>query len=154
MNKKVIVVFTLIAVIGVGISYSAANLMNKNVQTPVASVVNQSQPIQNSIPVNNLTASTPPKSVSTTAKPATPKSVSTTAKKTSTKNTSNVKVSASEAKVVASNHLGDTSFSVGTPVLGMMANIPTYFVPVIQDGITVGEIFVDAQNGECTGGTA
>lgn len=154
MNKKVIVVFTLLAVIGLGISYSAANLMNKNVQTPVASFVNQSQPIQNSIPVNNLTASKPSKSVSTTAKSSTPKSVSTTAKKTSTKSTSSVKVSASEAKVVASNHIGDASFSVGTPVLGMQANKPTYFVPVIQNGIKVGEIFVDAQNGECTGGTA
>jgi len=64
----------------------------------------------------------------------------------------NVKISASQAKSIAQKSIGHPGATTGTPKLTTMDGKKVYVVPVIDNGKTAGEIWIDAQTGENIGG--
>ena len=65
---------------------------------------------------------------------------------------SNVKITPSQAKSIAQKSIEQPSATTGTPKLKIINGTKVYIVPVIDNGITAGEIWINAQTGENIGG--
>jgi hypothetical protein len=63
-----------------------------------------------------------------------------------------VKVTSSEAKIIAQRYIEEPGASAGEPVLKDLNGKQTYVVPVMMNGDQVGEIYIDPQTGENLGG--
>lgn len=68
------------------------------------------------------------------------------------KSTEKTLISASQAQKNAQKYIKDEGAKTGTPKLGKINGNDVYFVPVIKNNQTVGEIYIDAHTGENTGG--
>lgn len=64
----------------------------------------------------------------------------------------NVKISSSEAKIIAQQSIEEDGATAGTPRLITSSGKQVYLVPVILNGDQVGTIYVDAQTGDNLGG--
>lgn len=65
---------------------------------------------------------------------------------------SNMEISSSEAKYIAQDFIEEPGAVAGTPKLVKMNDNLTYVVPVILNGETVGEIYIDPETGKNVGG--
>ncbi len=65
---------------------------------------------------------------------------------------SNVKITSSQAKSIAQKSIEQPGATAGTPKLTTMNGTKVYVVPVIYNGKTAGEIWIDAKTGENIGG--
>lgn len=65
---------------------------------------------------------------------------------------SNMEISSSEAKSIAQDFIAEPGAVAGTPKLVKMNDTLTYVVPVIMNGETVGEIYIDPETGKNVGG--
>lgn len=65
---------------------------------------------------------------------------------------SSVKISPSQAKSIAQKSIAEQGATTGTPKIITIKGKKTYVVPVITNGKTSGEIWIDAQTGENVGG--
>lgn len=65
---------------------------------------------------------------------------------------SNVKITVSQAKSIAQKSIEQPGATAGTPKLKTLNGTKIYIVPVIYNGKTAGEIWIDAQTGENIGG--
>ncbi|MGZ7115825.1 MAG: PepSY domain-containing protein [Methanobacterium sp.] len=65
---------------------------------------------------------------------------------------SNVKISATQAKSIAAKSISISGATAGTPKLSTINGKKVYIVPIVNNGKTAGEIWVDAQTGENIGG--
>ncbi|MGB9936439.1 MAG: PepSY domain-containing protein [Methanobacterium sp.] len=65
---------------------------------------------------------------------------------------SNVKISPAQAKSIAQKSIAQEGATTGAPKLITMNGTKVYVVPVIDNGKTAGEIWIDAQTGENIGG--
>jgi len=70
----------------------------------------------------------------------------------STQGGSNVKITVSQAKSIAQKSIEQPGATAGTPKLKTLNGTKIYIVPVIYNGKTAGEIWIDAQTGENIGG--
>jgi uncharacterized membrane protein YkoI len=69
-----------------------------------------------------------------------------------TNNTSEKLISSAKAQKIATNFIEEASATAGTPTLTKQDNKMVYIVPIIENGINVGEITIDAETGENLGG--
>lgn len=69
-----------------------------------------------------------------------------------TRGSSNVKISSKQAKSIAQTYISQPGAVAGTPKLKTINGTKVYIVPVIENGKTRGEIWIDAQTGENVGG--
>jgi uncharacterized membrane protein YkoI len=65
---------------------------------------------------------------------------------------SSVKITPSQAKSIAQKSIEEPGATTGTPKLKTINGTKVYVVPVIDNGKTAGEIWIDAQTGENIGG--
>ncbi|MGZ7135923.1 MAG: PepSY domain-containing protein, partial [Methanobacterium sp.] len=65
---------------------------------------------------------------------------------------SNVKITPAQAKSIAQKSIEQPGATTGTPKLKTVNGTKIYIVPVIDNGKTAGEIWIDAQTGENIGG--
>jgi uncharacterized membrane protein YkoI len=65
---------------------------------------------------------------------------------------SSVKITPSQAKSIAQKSIEQPGATTGTPKLKTINGTKVYIVPVIDNGKTAGEIWIDAQTGENIGG--
>lgn len=63
-----------------------------------------------------------------------------------------MKVTSSEAKIIAQRYIEEPDASAGEPVLKDWNGKQTYVVPIMMNGDQVGEIYIDPQTGENLGG--
>lgn len=71
---------------------------------------------------------------------------------TSTKTTEKTKISATKAQEIAQKYIKESGATAGTPKLGKINGNEVYFVPIVKNGQTVGEIDIDAYTGKNMGG--
>lgn len=71
---------------------------------------------------------------------------------TTANKTSQSKISAAEAKKIATSYIKVTGVTTGTPTLVKQENKMVYIVPLISNGTKVGEIDIDAITGANLGG--
>jgi uncharacterized membrane protein YkoI len=72
--------------------------------------------------------------------------------KASGSGSTNVKITSSEAKTIASKYILQDGATAGTPKLTTYGSTKAYLVPVMMNGNQVGEIYIDAQTGANLGG--
>ena len=70
----------------------------------------------------------------------------------STNGGANVKISSAQAKTIASKYIVQQGATAGTPQLEKINGNQVYVVPIIYNGKTAGEIWVDANTGKNVGG--
>jgi uncharacterized membrane protein YkoI len=67
-------------------------------------------------------------------------------------NGTNNNISSAEAKKIANAYIDSQGASAGTPNLVKQDGKYVYIVPVIDNGNSIGEIYIDAETGENLGG--
>jgi uncharacterized membrane protein YkoI len=97
-------------------------------------------------------SSSEPDSESQSSESSVSTSSSSTSSKTSTAGSANVKISAAEAKSIASKSIGQEGATAGTPKLTQYGDTLAYMVPVMVNGQQVGAIYIDANTGKNLGG--
>ena len=138
LNNKIILSIIIVLVIGV-----AAAGYQMSSSTPGLWIPIQSQS-QDSSPLTSGTGSTTDQSSSSGSSSSSGQSSGT--------GSANVKVTSSEAKIIAQRYIEEPGASAGEPVLKELNGKQIYIVPVMMNGDQVGEIYIDPQTGENLGG--
>ena len=132
IRKSIIGLIVMVAI--VGLAFATINL--NNTSSGISSNVSNYTKI-------------PGKQVDVLVKTTSKNSTSNT--KTLTGNTPTM-ISPSEAQKIANTYINSSGAAAGTPELINQSGKLVYIVPVIDNGANVGEIDIDAQNGQNLGG--
>lgn len=138
LNNKIILSIIIVLAIGVAAAGYQMSSSTTGLWTPIQS---QSQDIS---PLTGGTGSSSDQSSSSGSSSSSGQSSGT--------GSVNVKVTSSEAKIIAQRYIEEPGASAGEPVLKELNGKQTYVVPVILNGAQVGEIYIDPQTGENLGG--
>ena len=137
VNRKILLSVVIVLLIGVAAaSYQITN-NNQQLFTPTTPQEQSSS--------SNQVSNQPATSSSSSQKTSSEQS-------TSGNGGTNVKISSAQAKIIASKYIDQQGASAGTPKLTTINGNKVYVVPIIYNGKTAGEIWVDAQTGENVGG--
>ena len=63
-----------------------------------------------------------------------------------------MKITADQAKSIAQESIEEPGATTGTPTLTTINGTKIYIVPVMENGVQVGEFEIDAQTGKIIGG--
>jgi|GEM_PF-275093 len=138
LNNKIILSITIVLVIGVAAAGYQMSSSTTGLWTPI-----QSQSQGNS-PLSSETGSIIDQSSSSGS--------SSSSGQSSGAGSVDVKVTSSEAKIIAQRYIEEPGAKAGEPILKELNGKQTYIVPVIVNGSPVGEIYIDPQTGENLGG--
>jgi len=127
IKKSIIVLIVIVAI--VGLAFATVNLKNTNTN---------STPNTIQVETNLLTKNSSNNSTSHSTK-------------TLTGNNPTI-ISPLEAQKIANTYINSSEAAAGTPELINQSGKLVYIVPVIDNGTNVGEIDIDAQNGQNLGG--
>ena len=127
IKKSIIVLIVIVAI--VGLAFATVNLKNTNTN---------STPNTIQVETNLLTKNSSNNSTSHSTK-------------TLTGNNPTL-ISPLEAQKIADTYINSSGAAAGTPELINQSGKLVYIVPVIDNGTNVGEIDIDAQNGQNLGG--
>ena len=138
VNRKILLSIVIVLLIGVAAaSYQITN-NNQQLFTPTTPQEQSSS--------SNQANTQPAASQSSGSSQVTSSGLSTSSTGT------NVKITSAQAKYIASKSIEQQGAKAGTPKLTTINGKKVYVVPIIYNGETAGEIWIDAQTGENVGG--
>ena len=141
IDSKILVSVVIVLVIGVAAAGYQISSQTPGLWQPVTSTGSDTGQQSSSSGTDSGNQQSSASSVSTSS-----------SSKTSTSGSANVKISASEAKSIASKSILQEGATAGTPKLTNNGNTKAYLVPVMMNGQQVGAIYIDANTGKNLGG--